>query len=140
MLFADAPLNLKANRQEMAELAFDNLGVDGMYIANQATLALYATDRTTGIVLHSGGGVTYSVPVYEGYALPHAIIRLDLAGFDLDQYMKKILTERGYSVDPDTARQLKEELASDTTNWVGGAVDTVGGAVEDVLDAISSIS
>jgi len=114
VLVSESPLNPKANREKATQIMFETFNVPALYTGQTGVLALYASGRTTGIVLETGDGVSYSIPVYDGHALDGATLRLDLAGRDLTDYLMKILTERGYSftttAEREIVRDMKEKL------------------------------
>merc|ERR1719150_1936299 len=82
----------------MTEIMFENHDTPAMYVSIDAVLSLYGSGRTTGIVMDSGLDVSHTVPIYEGYALPHGILQMDFAGNLLTEYMIKILGERGIDI------------------------------------------
>jgi len=112
VIVTEAPMNPKKNRERMIEMLFEKFCCPAAFVVIQAVMSLYSCGGTTGCVVDSGDGVTHIVPVYEGYSLPHAVQRLDLAGRDLSEYMVKILTENGYnmssSAEKDIVRDMKE--------------------------------
>jgi actin-related protein len=80
VFLTEIPLNPLANRRRMTQIFFETFNVPSFYVAIQPVLSLYASGRTTGLVVDSGDGVTHTFPIYEGYPLPHAILRMELAG------------------------------------------------------------
>ncbi|MFX1260157.1 MAG: actin, cytoplasmic 2, partial [Promethearchaeota archaeon] len=73
VLLTEAPLNPRPNREKMAEIMFETFNTPALYVAMQAVLSLYASGRTTGCVIDIGDGVSHVVPIFEGFALSHAI-------------------------------------------------------------------
>ncbi|KAG6462127.1 alpha-centractin [Manduca sexta] len=98
VLLTEAPLNPRRNREKSAEVFFETFNVPALFLSMQAVLSLYATGRTTGVVLDSGDGVTHAVPIYEGFAMPHSIMRVDVAGRDVTRYLRLLLRKEGVNL------------------------------------------
>jgi len=84
-----------------------------MYVATDAVLSLYATGRTTGVIIDSGAGITNIVPIYEGHAIQHDDLSLRLAGNDITDYLMKLLTKNGHSFTPIDASDISTTDARD---------------------------
>ena len=93
VLSLDSVRNSLEERQRTGQIMFETFQARRIALCYTNTAALYATGRTTGLMLECGGGVSSTMPVYEGYSFSHAIQRQNCAGAELTHYLCKILTE-----------------------------------------------
>jgi centractin len=132
VLLTEPPLNPRSNRDTAAQILFETFNVPALYTSIQAVLSLYASGRTTGIVLDAGDGVSHAVPVYEGFAMPSSIRRIDVAGRDVTEYMQLLLRKSGYvfhtSAEKEVVRMIKEKVSyvaadpkREEKEWAGSA-------------------
>merc|ERR1711988_709918 len=121
VLLTEAPMNPKDNRERMTQSMFESFNVRRYYVNIQAVLSLYASGRTTGVVVDCGDGVSHTVPIYEGYSMPHAIQRINPAGRDLTDYICKILQESKIvlttTAERESAKKIKEDLCYVSENF-----------------------
>jgi centractin len=129
VLLTEAPVNPLKNRERAAEVFFEAFNVPALYVAPQAVLSLYASGRSTGLVLDCGEGVSHVVPVYEGFALPHAVTRSNVAGRDVTGRLQLLLRRGGFSLqtssEREIVRQIKEECCRVSFNPRGETASTI---------------
>ncbi|KAJ3330577.1 Actin-2, partial [Gonapodya sp. JEL0774] len=135
VLLTEAPLNPRRNRDQAAQILFETFNVPALFVSVQAVLALYASGRTTGVVLDSGDGVTHCVPVYEGFAMPHATGRSDVAGRDVTSHLRLLLRRSGLTMSTtaefEICRSIKERCCYVSSNPTKEEKD--GGQLEEVV-------
>ena len=80
---------------------------------------MYSTGKVSGLVVESGESLTYCAPIFEGYALPHAMMKLEVAGQDVTQQLIDQLEKSGIKVKNhrEHIRNLKEQMCSISLNY-----------------------
>ncbi|KAJ5070684.1 actin epsilon 1 [Anaeramoeba ignava] len=114
VLVPETMLGTRNFREKSSQILFETFNVPKMSIMIQSVLSLISYQKTTGFVIEIGGGVTYAVPIYENYVLPHAVLRLDIAGYDLTRNLRDILIKDGKiesnEITFEEARNIKEKF------------------------------
>jgi centractin len=114
VLMTEAPFNPRKNRDQIAEIYFETMRAPALFFTPPSVLSLYASGRTTGVVLDVGEGVSHAIPVYEGFALPHSICRSDVAGRDITKQLQIQLRKSGFNftttAELDLIKAMKEDF------------------------------
>lgn len=121
LLMTEIAATSRTDKEKMATMMFEVFNVPALYIANQAVMSLYSTGRTTGTVLDSGEAQTYCTPIWEGYALPHNLRSIPVAGADITDFLIQRLRTEGYPfstrADRDEAIKIKESVCYTCANY-----------------------
>ncbi|XP_053145016.1 actin-like protein 9 [Hemicordylus capensis] len=99
LLMSDPPLCPTTNREKLVEVVFESLNSPGMYVAYQSVLSVYAHGKISGMVVDTGYAVTHTVPVHQGYNLPHATERMDIGGTNITSFLMNLLRDMGHYFD-----------------------------------------
>ncbi|XP_072834121.2 actin-like protein 9 [Pogona vitticeps] len=99
LLLSDPPLCPTTNREKLVEVVFESLNSPAMYVAYQSVLSVYAHGKISGLVVDTGYATTHTVPVNEGYNLPHAAERMDIAGANMTSFLMDLLRDMGHGFD-----------------------------------------
>jgi len=110
VLLTETPFNPMANREKMTQIMFETFGIPAMFTPVQAIASMYATGRTTGVVCDCGHGVTHVAPVSMGGGVPNSIMRMNLAGHDVTDFLMQELRKNGHSVSLEAAHNIKEKM------------------------------
>lgn len=132
VLLTESPGNPPQNRGKAAEIFFEKLNTPAFYVQIQALLSLYATGRTTGVVLDSGDGVTSAVPIYEGFALTHAIERSHVAGRDVTEHLSLLLRKAGNNFVSTSEMDVVKNIKEKTCYVVYNIEKTESDAMDDI--------
>ena len=120
VLITDSILNSRENRQKLASVFLDTLGVNSLGIMPAPVLSLFSIGKTKGTVVDVGCGLTSIVPVFEGYALPHAIQKVPMAGHDITSFIHSKLAEHLRPNQMFVARSISEEMTVAALNYHKG--------------------
>lgn len=95
VLVSAPPLCSITYKERYAEMMFEGLHMPAIHIACQSHLSMYSYGKTSALVVGSGHGTSYVVPIYEGYVICSTTAKVDYAGLDITRYLRKLLNDSG---------------------------------------------
>ncbi|KAF1330803.1 Actin-like protein, partial [Globisporangium splendens] len=108
ILCTSSPAGSKQQQGKMAQILFESQKACGFCFMQQCVLSLFASGRARGIVVEIGHGSSYAIPIFEGYALPHAALHYQVGGVDISHRLHKLLTRRSHPFQLHTIHEIKE--------------------------------
>ncbi|XP_061169418.1 actin-like [Saccostrea echinata] len=105
-----------SNRKQFLEILYQRFKPIELILVNQVILSLFASGRSTGVVINFGEGTSHVVPIHERNILQYAVRRWGCNGLQLTEKLMEMLNISKTSLGRKYAKKIKEKhcyVASD---------------------------
>ncbi|MFX1570431.1 MAG: zinc ribbon domain-containing protein [Promethearchaeota archaeon] len=110
VFYCETPFMHRDTKEYIARLFFETHQVKSLIMMPTPLLSLFSVGLTTGLVIESGDGLTWVVPIVNGQIIQHAVQKLPLAGVDVNQNLKSLLMREGVSISSSAADEIIQEI------------------------------
>ncbi|MFW9999556.1 MAG: hypothetical protein ACFE9Q_06735 [Candidatus Hodarchaeota archaeon] len=110
VFYCETPFMHRDTKEYIARLFFETHQVKSLIMMQTPLLSLFSVGLTTGLVIESGDGLTWIVPIINGQIIQHAVQKLPLAGVDVNQNLKSLLMREGVSISSSAADEIIQEI------------------------------
>ncbi len=110
VFYCETPFMHRDTKEYIARLFFETHQVKSLIMMPTPLLSLFSVGLTTGLVIESGDGLTWVVPIVNGQMIQHAVQKLPLAGVDVNQNLKSLLMREGVSISSSAADEILQEI------------------------------
>ncbi len=97
-------------KEYIARVLFETHRVHSLIFIPTPILSLFSVGLTTGLVIESGDGTTWIVPIINGHIIQEAVQRLNLAGMDVNHNLKSLLMREGINISSSAVDEIIREI------------------------------
>lgn len=97
-------------KEYIARVLFETHRVHSLIFIPTPLLSLFSVGLTTGLVVESGDGTTWVVPIVNGKTIQEAVQRLNLAGMDVNNNLKSLLMREGINISSSAVDEIIKEI------------------------------
>ncbi|TFG26369.1 MAG: zinc-ribbon domain-containing protein [Promethearchaeota archaeon] len=110
IIYVEHPFVPRETKEYIARVFFETHRVRSLIMMDSPILSSFSVGRTTGLVIESGDGVTWIVPIINGQIHHAAVQKLNLAGIDVNHNLKSLLMREGINIESSAAEEIIKEI------------------------------
>ncbi|MHA1293136.1 MAG: hypothetical protein ACTSQJ_10745 [Promethearchaeota archaeon] len=110
VLYAEHPFIQRETKEYIVRVLFETHRVKSLMMVPSPLLSIFSVGLTTGLVIESGDGLTWIVPIINGVIYNNAVQRLNLGGIDVDSYLKSLLMREGITISSSAVDEILKEI------------------------------